>query len=42
VGIVPPFSPGESPSASPTPEPTTMLLLGTGIAGLYRMRRYLE
>jgi PEP-CTERM motif len=42
VGIVAPFNPGASPSASPTPEPTTMLLLGTGIAGLYRMRRYLE
>jgi hypothetical protein len=38
----PPFSPGGSPSPAATPEPTTMLLLGTGIAGLYRLRRYLE
>jgi hypothetical protein len=37
-----PFSPGGSPSPAATPEPTTMLLLGTGIAGLYRLRRYLE
>jgi hypothetical protein len=36
------FGAGNSPSSSPTPEPTTMLLLGTGIAGLYKLRRHLQ
>lgn len=41
-GAAGPFSPGGSPSPAATPEPTTMLLLGTGLAGLYRLRRRLE
>jgi hypothetical protein len=36
------FVDGGAPSPAPTPEPTTMLLMGTGLAGLYRLRRYLQ
>jgi PEP-CTERM motif-containing protein len=30
---------GGGPHASATPEPTTLLLMGTGLAGLYQLRR---
>jgi PEP-CTERM motif len=31
--------PSSGPSPASTPEPTTLLLMGTGLAGLYRLRR---
>jgi hypothetical protein len=38
IGVVgPDAGAGSSPAA--TPEPTTLLLMGTGIAGLYQLRR---
>jgi hypothetical protein len=43
-GSVPPVDGGgDSPagSPSPTPEPMSLLLLGTGLAGLYKVRGYL-
>ncbi len=32
----------ESPSPSPTPEPISVLLVGAGLAGAYKLRRYLK
>ena len=39
IGVVGGRSPG-GPSPAATPEPTTLLLMGAGLAGLYRLSRH--